>query len=164
MSGKRWDLRLKKMRGKIHGHPMEEIIIWGIRLGLGLAFIWAGWHKILAPDLFAKILYGYGVFPNAVINLLAIGVPFVELVAGICLILGIYKRPGLILINAMLMAFILIIGFNLVRGHEFDCGCFSLAKSQSGDAWSLLIRDFIMLGAGVFLWSLFNKKKADSVQ
>lgn len=165
MSGKRWGLKWREMRGKVHGHLLEGMLAWGLRLGLGAAFIWASWHKILAPDLFAKILYGYGVFPNASINLLAIGVPFVELVAGICLILGIYKRSGLVLINAMLTGFILIIGFNLVRGHEFDCGCFSLGSSQGpGSAWGLLIRDLIMLGAGIFLWHLFNRKKSDSLQ
>ncbi len=163
MSGKRWDLRWKKMGGKVHGHPLEGMLVWGLRLGLGIAFIWASFHKIMAPDLFAKILYGYGVFPSASINLLAIGVPFLELVAGICLIAGIYKRSGLILINAMLTGFILIIGFNLARGHEFDCGCFSLGSSQGPEAaWNLLIRDLIMLGAGYILWGLFNRKRFDT--
>jgi len=135
------------------------LVPWSLRLCLGLAFIWASWHKMLAPDQFALILYGYGIFPADSINLLAIYVPFVELAAGVCLISGVYKRSALILINAMLLGFILIIGFNLIRGHQFDCGCFSLGETKGvGSALGLLIRDLIMLGAGLFLWGRFKKE------
>jgi len=134
------------------------LIPWCIRLTLGFSFIWASWHKILEPDQFTMILYGYGVFPGPSINILAIGVPFVELLAGICLITGVYKRSALILINAMLLSFILIIGFNLIRGYQFDCGCFSFGDTNdTASAVGLLVRDVIMLGAGLFLWFRFKK-------
>ncbi|WP_020588628.1 MauE/DoxX family redox-associated membrane protein [Desulfobacter curvatus] len=135
-------------------------IEWALRLFLGGTFIFASWHKILSPDQFATILYGYAVFPHQIINVLAIVMPFVELVCGITLITGILKRPGLLLINAMLVGFIFLIGFNLIRGHEFDCGCFSLGETKG--IWSsvwLLVRDFVMLGAGVYLFRLFNKTR-----
>lgn len=135
------------------------LIAWGLRIILGLVFIWASGHKILAPDQFAMILYGYGIFPGRIINLLAIWVPFVELAAGICLISGVYKRSALILINAMLLGFILIIGFNLIRGYEFDCGCFSFGQtSDTASAVGLLVRDVLMLGAGLLLWRRFRKE------
>ncbi len=137
----------------------DVMIAWALRLILGLVFIWASGHKILAPDQFAMILYGYGIFPGNIINLMAIWVPFVELVAGICLISGVYKRPALILINAMLLGFILIIGFNLVRGYQFDCGCFSFGQtSDTKCAVGLLVRDMFMLGAGLLLWRRFRKE------
>lgn len=136
------------------------LIEWALRLFLGCTFIFAAWHKILSPDQFAVILYGYAVFPHQTINILAIVMPFVELVCGITLITGIFKRSGLLLINAMLVGFILLIGFNLIRGHEFDCGCFSLGETKG--TWSsvrLLVRDFIMLGSGICLFRMFNKKE-----
>ncbi|WDP88875.1 MAG: DoxX family membrane protein [Desulfobacter sp.] len=152
-NGRRWNLNWNKSTGKV--------VTWALRLALGVSFIWASWHKILAPDQFALILYGYGVFPGALINLLAIFVPFVELLAGICLITGLYKRPGLILINAMLACFIIIIGFNLARGHQFDCGCFSFADTKdTASAVGLLVRDILMLGAGLFLRTRFSKESA----
>lgn len=152
VSGRRWNLKWNKSTIKY--------VSWSLRLVLGISFIWASWHKILAPDQFALILYGYGVFPGASINLLAIFVPFVELLTGICLISGIFKKPALILINAMLVCFILVIGFNLLRGHQFDCGCFSFADtSDTASAVGLLVRDMLMLGAGLFLWSRFSKSQ-----
>lgn len=131
---------------------------WGIRLGLGLTFVWASVHKIADPGQFAKIIYGYDVFPAVAINALAILVPYVELVAGISLITGVYKRSGLIILNMLLLAFILVIGFNLLRGHEFDCGCFSYgATSGQGAAMEVLIRDVLLLGAGLYLWKKLNQ-------
>ncbi len=140
--------------------PQTSIIEWALRLFLGGTFIAASWHKILSPDQFATILYGYGVFPPLTINILAIVTPFVELVCGITLITGLLKRSGLLLMIAMLAGFIFLISFNLIRGHEFDCGCFSLGNTKG--VWSsvwLLVRDIGLLGAGVYLFRLFEKKK-----
>lgn len=122
---------------------------------LGVTFIYASIHKIANPAEFAKIIYGYDIFPNASVNILAITVPFFELFTGILLLGRIFLfRPALIIMNLMLMGFIIIIGFNLIRGHQFDCGCFSFAGSQDGvkAAVSLLIRDVALLACGVFLW------------
>ncbi len=135
------------------------IIEWALRLFLGCTFIFASWHKIVSPDQFATILYGYDVFPHHMINVLAIVMPFVELVCGISLITGLLKRSGLLLINVMLVCFIFLIAFNLIRGHEFDCGCFSLGETKG--TWSsvwLLVRDVVMLGAGGYLFRLFNQR------
>lgn len=136
-----------------------RVIEWALRLFLGCTFIFASWHKIVSPDEFAVILYGYDVFPHQIINMLAIVMPFVELVCGVSLITGLLKRSGLLLINAMLVCFIFLIAFNLIRGHQFDCGCFSLGETKG--TWSsvwLLVRDVVMLGAGVYLFRLFNQK------
>ena len=79
------------------------------RLLLGSIFIYASYHKILAPEDFAKIVYGYDLFPSETINLIAIIIPFIELISGVALIVGIYTRPAAIIIIGMLTAFILAI-------------------------------------------------------
>ena len=139
------------------------IIEWGLRLFIGCTFIFASWHKIVSPDQFATILYGYAVFPRQFINVLAIVMPFVELVCGISLITGLLKRSSLLLINAMLIGFVFLISFNLIRGHGFDCGCFSLGDSKG--TWSsvwLLVRDLVMLGVGIYLFRLFGEHEKKS--
>jgi hypothetical protein len=122
---------------------------------LGLTFIYASYYKILAPADFAKIVYGYDLFPHAAINLIAIILPFIELVAGLALILGIYPRSAVLIINGMLIAFIVVLSINLIRGHEFDCGCFSVKKAgYLSSAKPTLVRDiiYLMLGIQVFLF------------
>ncbi len=117
---------------------------------LGLTFIYASYHKILAPADFAKIVYGYDLFPAVLINPIAIIVPFVELVAGLALIGGIYPRAAALVINALLVFFIVILSYNLLRGHEFDCGCFAPQNSGSTSSTGFtLFRDFIYLALGL---------------
>jgi uncharacterized membrane protein YphA (DoxX/SURF4 family) len=127
---------------------------------LGLTFIYASYHKILAPADFAKIVYGYALFPHAAINLIAIILPFIELVAGLALILGIYPRSAVLIINAMLVAFIIVLSINLIRGHEFDCGCFSVKKAGFlSSTEPMLIRDiiYLILGMQVFFFRRIRK-------
>lgn len=129
------------------------VSVFVIKLVLGITFIVASYHKIADPAGFAGIIYGYDVFPGASINLLAITIPFIELVAGFSLILGVYPRSALLIMNGLLSAFILVIGFNLLRGHQFDCGCFSFSgQSDTASNISLLVRDVFLLGAGIYLW------------
>ncbi|MCP4720216.1 MAG: protein MauE [Desulfobacteraceae bacterium] len=141
-------MKLKTM--KIDKLKITEILI---SIVLGLTFIVASYHKIIDPARFAKVIYGYAIFPDFAINVLAIIIPFIELVAGISLILRIHTKSALSIINMFLISFILVIAFNLLRGHEFECGCFSFGNdSQISSAVSLLIRDILLLIAGVSLW------------
>ena len=127
---------------------------------LGLTFIYASFHKILSPADFAKIIYGYDLFPAALINLMAITIPFVELMAGLALVLGIYPRSAALIIDVMLLGFIVALSINLARGHEFDCGCFSAAQAgYTPSAWVLLGRDFLLLTVGLQIFFYRNSSK-----
>ena len=133
------------------------------RLSLGSIFLISCYHKILEPAHFAKIIYGYYLFPDFSINLIAIILPFLELVSGLALIFGICPRSAALSINALLLAFIVAVSINLIRGHEFDCGCFSFGGSgQTSPTVQLLIRDVILLGIGLQLL-FFDKHRKGCV-
>ncbi|MBW2194149.1 MAG: DoxX family membrane protein [Deltaproteobacteria bacterium] len=118
----------------------------GVRWMLGVTFIYASYHKIIAPAEFAKIVYGYALFPSVTINIIAIVLPYLELLTGIALILGIYPRSAALIVCIMLWSFILILSINLARGHEFDCGCFSLgSQGEKISLEQVIVRDFIYL-------------------
>ena len=128
---------------------------------LGITFIYASYHKLLAPAEFAQIVYGYELFPAAVINLVAIILPFMELIAGLALILGVYPRSAALIINLLLIAFIVILSINLIRNHEFDCGCFAFEEyGQSSNSRSLILRDIVYLVLGVHILFFKNSRKA----
>ena len=128
---------------------------------IGVVFIYASYHKILAPAEFAKIVYGYDLFPDVSINLIAIIVPFVELFSGLALILGIYPHSAVLIVNGMLVAFIIALSINLVRGHEFDCGCFSLHASQDSlSSDQVLFRDIVLFVLGLQILSYRRRRRA----
>jgi uncharacterized membrane protein YphA (DoxX/SURF4 family) len=123
-----------------------------LRYFLGITFVYASVHKIAEPAEFAKIIYGYGLFPHAFINLIAIVAPFLELFTGLFLIAGIYPRAAGSLICGMLLVFICAISINLIRGYEFDCGCFSFNQHTSKfSTHFLLVRDVVYFLVGVYL-------------
>ena len=154
--GKGKDTRLSKLLTAITANRWIEL---GARWILGLTFIYASIHKILAPADFAKIIYGYDLFPAALINLMAIIIPFVELIAGLALVLGIYPKSAALIINVMLVGFFLALSINIIRGHEFDCGCFGVdTKSHAFSPWLLLGRDFFLLSAGVYIFFHRNSR------
>jgi uncharacterized membrane protein YphA (DoxX/SURF4 family) len=117
---------------------------------LGGTFIYASFHKIISPSDFAKIVYGYDLFPHARINPIAILIPFLELVTGLALIICFYPRSAAFIINALLLAFIAVLSINLIRGHEFDCGCFATAQSNdTGSPGLTLVRDIFYFALGM---------------
>lgn len=138
------------MKGIIDKVLTNPLIDLGARWLLGLVFLYACFHKILDPSAFAKIIYGYQLLPGFLINVTAIILPFVELFAGVCLIVGILPRPAAIIINGMLAVFIIAISINLARGHAFDCGCFSIHEAgYISSNVELLIRDLVYFLIGL---------------
>ena len=139
---------------KLLGNSWIEL---AARWFLGATFVYASYSKILAPAVFAKIIYGYDLFPGVLINLIAIIIPFVELVAGLALIIGFYPRSTALVIDAMLLVFIISLSINIIRGHEFDCGCFAInAGNHSTFSGPLLMRDLIYFALGIYVF--FFKK------
>ena len=141
---------MKSTNSHFLARPPSQFILRWI---LGLAFIYASWHKIADPAQFAKAVYGYGLFPSVLINPIAILLPFVELVCGLALFGGIAPRGAALVLGCLLVAFILIIGFNWARGHQFDCGCFSIAQDGPPlhPAWSILRNMLLLSCAGGLL-------------
>ena len=153
-AGRQKGIPLNRPVKKLLGNSWIEL---AARWFLGATFVYASYSKILAPAVFAKIIYGYDLFPGVLINLIAIIIPFVELVAGLALIIGFYPRSTALVINAMLLVFIISLSINIIRGHEFDCGCFAInAGSQSTFSGPLLIRDLIYFALGIYVF--FFKK------
>lgn len=127
-------------------------IEFSMRWILGLTFIVASIHKIAEPAEFAKIIYGYDLFPQLSINLLAIVLPFVELLTGLSLILNIYSKAATIIAGILMAAFTLAISINMARGHKFECGCFSFGSENplTGTKF-LLIRDIFLMALCICL-------------
>lgn len=125
------------------------------RLFLGGLFVYASIHKLQDPVSFSRIVYGYKILPAVAVNSMAIVLPGVELVAGALLVAGLLRRGAALAVSLSLAVFIAAIGFNLARGLDFDCGCFSFAHSKPGAAVDLLFRDIGLLALA--LWVLLAR-------
>lgn len=128
------------------GNSKTGPLIFAIgRIVLGCVFVWASWDKILDPIAFSEAIANYQIVPPALGNQAALVLPWIELVCGGCLILNRWTR-GSALITALLLAvFMVALGYNIHRGVDISCGCFTLDDGAPGNMWLDLVRDAVFL-------------------
>jgi uncharacterized membrane protein YphA (DoxX/SURF4 family) len=124
-------------------------IILICRIVLGGIFIYASLDKIAHPAEFAKAIGNYHVLPFGLENLLALTLPWLELLAGVALITGVMINGAAIMVIIMNIIFIFAISQALARGISIECGCFSVT-TEGGDNIGLqtVIRDigYLIMG------------------
>jgi uncharacterized membrane protein YphA (DoxX/SURF4 family) len=133
------------------------------RLALGGIFVYASLDKIAHPGEFAKIIANYAILPDFLVTLPALVLPWVELVAGLCLVAGLWRRSAALLLSLLLLVFMAALGFNAVRGIDVSCGCFSTSAADTENAWVLIFRDLLMLLPGLIIL-FFGREKGDGSQ
>ncbi len=101
-----------------------------LRIGLGLLFIYASLDKVWNPGLFAKAVSNYRILPVPLLHITAIILPWVELLSGLALVINRYPRAANILIGSMTLTFTLAIISAMMRGLDFNCGCFSVTSEE----------------------------------
>ncbi len=117
-----------------------------LRVILGVLFVMASRDKILHPAGFAEDVANYGILPPLLINLFSLVLPWLEMIAGLFLILGLLSQSNSLILSALLVSFIVAISINIARGAQIDCGCFGSGEELGGIA---LLRDLVMLAMGV---------------
>jgi putative oxidoreductase len=137
----------------------DKRVVLIFRLVLGFTLIYASLDKIANPDQFARIVYNYHILPKFLINVFAITLPWVELLTGLFLILGILTESASLLASFLFVVFIIAISINLFRGINLNCGCFSTDPAGKKEGANLLVRDFLYLFLGLMIF-FFNKNFA----
>ena len=129
----------------------DKRVVLIFRLVLGVTFVYASLDKIAHPDQFAKIVYNYKILPDFLINFFAVTLPWVELLAGLFLILGIFTEGASLVISFLLVIFLFAISINVIRGVDLNCGCFSTDPAGKKEGISLLYKDFLFLFMGLMV-------------
>jgi uncharacterized membrane protein YphA (DoxX/SURF4 family) len=122
-----------------------------IRFILGSVFIYAGFAKIIDPRAFSKIISHYDIIPEILLAPVAIGLPVIELLAGIGLMFNV--RGSLPVILALLIAFTILIGYGIHNNLNIDCGCFSPEETtDQNNLKAAFYRDLVMLAGAALLF------------
>ena len=142
---------------KINSKLNDKFLELAFRLGLGLMFIIASWHKVTQPYEFANLIAQYQFLPSFMVNLFALILAPFELMVGILLILGPYSKWNARLILIMMLMFIVAISQALIRDLGITCGCFAIEGAQDKKgAYVTLVRDIILLAP--ILWLVFKAR------
>ena len=114
------------VKSKVTSNKMKNrvsIIVLISRILIGGILIYASFNKIADPGGFARAIDNYHLIPFGLENIMAILLPWVELIVGICLILGIFIDGAAFLVIAMMIVFIIAITFAILSGYNIECGC-----------------------------------------
>ena len=137
---------------------LSRLFYHGVRIILGVIFIYASYDKISHPKAFAEIVYNYQILPDPLINVTAILLPWLELLTGIFLIMGFWMQGTVIWCNILLVVYIGALCFNLARGLDINCGCFSTTKGSSISI-ETIVWDAVFLVLSVYLFFFVFKKR-----
>jgi uncharacterized membrane protein YphA (DoxX/SURF4 family) len=128
-------------------HPWPAL---AFRLYLGGLFIYASLYKINYTAEFAETIASYQMVPYWGVNLTAVILPWIELIAGILLVIGLRTRTAAGVVGFLLLLFTTGIVYNLVLGSEISCGCFQSLEDPIS-LWTVF-RDLIWLAMAVHVF------------
>jgi len=150
--------------GEIQGRTRWRHL--GARFFLGFIFVYASIDKILHPAAFAETIHNYQILPDLLINVAAVVLPWLEFLIGSLMILGLWMSGAVFTCNGLLVVFFATLVFNLARGLDIDCGCFTASTDPSSGGHMLwyLFRDgfFLLVGFYLFHATLFQTREGPS--
>jgi uncharacterized membrane protein YphA (DoxX/SURF4 family) len=136
------------------------------RLVTGGVWIVAGALKLPDPAGSVRAVRAYQLLPESVVPTIGHLLPLVEIVVGVCLVLGLLTRLSAVLSALLFLAFIFGISWAWAQGLSIECGCFGGGGTKINAAaqykWDIL-RDVGLLLLALWLvvrprtpWALDN--------
>ena len=102
--------------------PGAELVL---RFELGAYFAWSGWMKVFSTGLdnFTRAVGNYKLVNPPLDAVVAYTVPWVEMIVGICLVFGIWKRGALMVLAALVGCFAFSVLQADLKNLNIACGC-----------------------------------------
>lgn len=130
-------------------------LLLAARLLIGFIFILSGVEKAADTGAFAEAVANYQILPRFLVNLTAVTLPWIELTAGLLMLMGIRVKENSALLSALLFIFIVAIAASMIRGLDINCGCFGTADQQVG--FQKIAENTLLLLFGIQLIFFENK-------
>jgi uncharacterized membrane protein YphA (DoxX/SURF4 family) len=141
-----------------------------LRWLLGALMLWAAVSKLAQPTEFLGSIYAYQLpLPRSLLQLVAVVLPWLELLCGLLLIANVWSETALAILIGLLGVFVLATGQAWARGLDISCGCFNL-KIFGADGSEKLLKFlesasfafFRNLVLGSLAWLLLRRQLAES--
>jgi uncharacterized membrane protein YphA (DoxX/SURF4 family) len=95
-----------------------------LRLLLAGVLAVAGGLKLPDPDESVRAVRAYRLLPEAVVPLVGYGLPVLEVLLALALLLGVLVRASALASALLMLVFVVGVASAAARGLTIDCGCF----------------------------------------
>ena len=129
---------------------MKIILFEIIRLILAFIFVLSSIEKLKDPYAFALFVDAYQVFPDWIVNLSTLLIPWLELFIAFGLIFKFKLRANLILFGSLMIMFTLLVVIAMIKGLDIECGCYGESSSKVGLV--KLVENFIIILSCLILY------------
>jgi uncharacterized membrane protein YphA (DoxX/SURF4 family) len=138
-----------------------NVLVLVLRVAIGAIFLVAGASKIGHVNVFATEIAGFRIVPQPLVAPLAVLLPFVEVLLGGYLIVGLYTRVAGWIAAVQLAIFAAAIASTVVRGMAVSCGCFG-PNDATVTSWPEVARDAALALVAAFVaWRAPGKLALD---
>ncbi|NHN54290.1 DoxX family protein [Calidifontibacter sp. DB0510] len=135
--------------------PRRDITAWiglVLRLIVGAVMLWAGITKAMNLSETQMATRAFQILPYELAGAWGLVMPFVEILVGALLVVGLFVRPAAIVAGLLMVAFIIGIISVWVRGISIDCGCFGGGGTTKEPAYPMeLARDIALFACCAWL-------------
>lgn len=146
---------------------MREWVGTVLRLVTGGVWVAAGVLKLPDPAASVRAVRAYDLLPESIVPSVGHLLPVIEVVIGMCLILGVLVRGVSVVSAALFLAFVIGIATAWRRGLQIDCGCFGGGgfDPDATDAYPKdIARDLVLMFASLWLaWRPRTRLALDNV-
>ena len=122
------------------------------RILVSLVFLTAGLLKLRDPLAFADGIAAFQIFSNWVINPLAMGIPYFEILTGIGLLSGRSRQAATLAACGLSVCFVVLFASALARGLDVTCACFGKWDILQASTRVGFVRALVLLAACLWIY------------
>lgn len=104
-------------------------VVIACQIAIGLVLLVAGLSKIGDVATFARQIHHYRMVPFGLENLLAMTLPWIEVVAALAILLRVQARAGAAVGVGLMGLFVVAVAAAVARRLDIECGCFGTADA-----------------------------------
>lgn len=101
---------------------------------VGGVWVAAGVLKLPDPNENVRAVRAYDLLPESVVPVVGHALPILEILVGVCLLLGLLTRVAAVVSAVLLVAFVVGMASAWGRGLSIECGCFGGGAGPAANA------------------------------
>ncbi len=137
----------------------QTVIYYLLRIGFGILLIFSSLYKIQFPFEFAEAIQNYRIFGEGLSRWIAVWIPYLEILTGLFLILGIWIDAAVFINSSLMLIFLIMVVQAYFRNLDIQCGCYAFDEDSRINMIKIFENLFLLCGSIWLVQLSLNKTK-----